>query len=188
MNDELENKEEADELEVVPERNFWDRSFPVSLIPKSIAKYFFQVKEKFGLDIANLVLFIYKDQGKEVATAFANKVLEFNSFEQLMRFLEARTKRLGNGRELVNSLLFTYRYSYYFNEISAKLKNACSEAKDKAVEIFNTFVSYGYFYAPTCIIQIAEVESGCKNDVAKRCKSAFDTYIKLKEKIGEGSK
>jgi hypothetical protein len=185
MNDEIMVEErDEEEYQMVPERDFWERTSPLSLVPKPIAKYFFMVKERFGMDIANLVIFAYKEWGKDVAIPFAKKLLEFNSFDELIRFLQKRAKRIGEGRELLNNLIFSFQYSRNLEMLIEEKKNACEKARDLATNIFHLFASVGLFYAPQCIVQIAEYEAGCREKIAKRCKRAYTVYKKLKERRG----
>ena len=177
----------ADELEMVPERDFWSRAVPHTLVPKPIAGYFFKVRDRLGMDMANLVLFAYREWGAEVAAALARRMLEFDSFEALLRFLEEKASKLGEGRELVSSLLFSYWYTHYFGKVQEERGKACGPARDLAMEVFHRLASIGVFYTPPCIVQIAEVEAGCRERVSKRCRRAYDTYAKLKEKEAGGS-
>lgn len=168
---------------IVPEWNFWERSSFVSTLPNPIKKYFFLVKEKFGMDIANLILVVYNEWGREVAIPFAKRILSFDSFDDLIRFLQSRSKKIGDGKELLNDLIFSYQYSFYLNELIKQKQRMCKNGdKELATKIFHLFASLGLFYPPLCIVQIAEVESGCRSDVAKRCKNVYNTFIKLKEK------
>jgi len=175
------------ELEMVPERDFWSRAVPHTIVPKPVAGYFHKVREKLGMDMANLVLFAYKEWGAQVAAALARRMLGFNSFEELLRFLEEKAKKFGEGRELVSSLLFSYWYTHYFVKVQEEREKACEPARDLAVEVFHRLVSIGVFYTPPCIVQIAEVEAGCRERVTKRCRRAYDTYAKLKEREAGGS-
>lgn len=170
------------EYELVPEKNFWDRTSPVSTLPKAVSRYFIEVKQKFGIDVANLVLFAYREWGKDVAIVFARKILEFNSFEELIRFLQARAKRIGEGREILNNMIYSFQYTYYLNEMVSVKDDLCEKARDLAIRIFHSMAGIGLFYSPDCIGKIAEYKVGCRNSIPKRCERAFDTYSKLESK------
>ena len=175
----------SNEYELVPEKNFWDRTSPVSTLPRPISKYFIQVKHKFGIDIANLVIFAYREWGKDVAVMFAKKVLEFESFEELVRFLQARAKRIGEGREILNNMIYNFQYSHYLNQLLEIREKICSDSWELSTRIFHMMAGIGLFYSPECIGKIAEYEVGCRKTIPRKCERAFETYIKLKEK-GEG--
>jgi len=175
----------GEELEMIPERDFWSRSILHSMVPRPIAGYFFQVKDRFGMDIANLVLHAYREWGEDVAVALARKILRFGSFEELVGFLEERAKMLPEeGRGPVNSLLFSYLYSHNFAKVLEERERACEPARKLAAEVFHTLASIGVFYTPQCVVQVAEVEAGCRGKVARKCLRAYETYIKLKERAG----
>jgi len=172
-------------LEMVPERDFWSRSILHSMVPRPIAGHFFQVKERFGMDVANLVLYAYREWGEDVAVALARKILSFGSFGELIQFLEERARMLPEeGRGAVNSLLFSYLYSHHFSKVLEERERACEPARKLAAEVFHTLASVGLFYTPHCVVQVAEVEAGCRKRVSKRCLKTYEAYTRLKERAG----
>ncbi len=170
-----------DSDDMVLEPNYLDRSIVVSTLPKEIKKYFFQIKSRFGTKIANIVVYAYMQWGSRVAISIANKILSFDDFEELIRFLESRAQRLGEGREVVSSIIYTYYYSHGYEKLRNRLKKACKESHKKAIEIYTTLASLGIFYSVDCIVMLAEYYSKCRSSVFKTCEPVKRSYESIQK-------
>ena len=167
--------------EFVPERDLWKRSGPIAVgIPHQLKDYYFEIKSRYGIDIANLVLFAYHEWGLDAARSFARKLLAIDSFDNLIKFLEKRAKRFGDGRDTVSTLIYMYTYSKYFNDVLEKAERSkCPGAREKAVQYYHSLARNGLFFPPDCIVLVAEMDSGCRNSVPKRCIRTSEAIRKL---------
>jgi len=170
----------TDELEMVPEKNFWERSRPVlPVLPRGLKRLYVEVERRFGREIASLVIMAYREWGDMVARRVAEKLLSFDSFDDLVEHLKSRAWKLGFGREIVSSLLYSYQFSHLFDELMEERKHACPEARKEMMRLFQFFVERGQFYSATCIRAIAEYNVGCADRVPYNCKSAYRAYREL---------
>lgn len=184
-------RNEADveeEVEYVPEKNWRERTSPLLFIPgvpKEILSEFMEIKKRFGIDIANLVLFAYKTWGRRVAHVLANNILQFGSFEEVIKYLESKVSLFDvNSRKVLSGLIHMYKYNYYFNELLRIVENhehTCPGIKILAIAIYHRLAGRGVFYSPDCIVNYAGVHLGCMNRIKSTCKSvvkSIDEYCK----------
>ena len=167
----------SDDLEMVPGRGFWDRSYPVVSIPKKLHAYYLRLKSKFGREIADLILAVYKADGERVALLIANKMLTFNNTPELLSYLSKQVKKLrGIERTQLIDLIYRYQYGYYFQELLNRLEeNSCEEARDLAISIFHSLASKGLFFPTSCIINAANHEI-CGENLLPSCRRTLSEY------------
>lgn len=166
--------------EYVPERNWRDRASPILFIPgvpHDIIHEYLEVKKRFGIDIANLVLFTYKQWGRRVAKNLANKILRFDSFDELVRFLESKINMFDTkSKKVLSGLIYSFKYSYFFDTLLSIVNNNvhdCPTARDIAIKVFHCLASKGLFYSPDCIVEYAVIRARCRDNgrVRAKCRS-----------------
>lgn len=177
-----------EEVEYVPERDYWKRTHPVDMIPSDIKREFHSVRRKFGMDIANIVLFAYREWGVDVARSLAKKILSFDSHDELYRFLSSKIDLFDErSRKILSYLMQVYKYTHYvdeLNQIISELESKCPGVRDKAFSLYHALALNGYYYTPDCIVLYVLQVLNCRETyvVNQRCKNVFDNIRKLGEK------
>lgn len=180
---------EEEEVEYVPERDWWKRTHPVEILPKQIAGEFHLVKKRFGIDIANLVLFVYKTWGADVAKTLAKRILMFESHEDLFRFLVSKIDLFDErSRRILSTMLQVYKYTHHVDELFdlvAEYEKKCPGLRDKSLALYHLLAIRGHFYTPDCIVLYSIRVLGCK-DVSPtdpRCQKVFEHIERM---VGRG--
>jgi len=168
---------ESDDLE--PGRDRWSRSAPHSTLPPEISQLYWEIRHKFGIVLANLVLFAYQEWGPRVARELAREILKYDDFEEVILELEDRVRRLGPGREAVARIIWNLKYQKYFEELSRLRDQACRW--DIATELFHSLAQIGYFFPPKCIVNVANYLARCEG-LKKECARVCDA---IREIIGD---
>ena len=179
-----------DELQLVPDKKWWDQASVVSTIPPDIARLYFEIKKKFGIDIANVVYFARKAWGPSVARVIANRILKMTSFEEVIRYLEQKASMLDEeSRMLIASLIYNFKYTHYFDLLLKEIEKAeksnrdCPKLRLVATTVFHILAREGLFYAPDCIVAIVQ-STICNGSVEKRCKpveQAIARYVNIED-------
>lgn len=176
-----------EEAMYVPERDWWKRTYPVEVLPKPIASEFHAVRRRFGIDIANLVLFVYKTWGASIAKVLARRILMFENHEELFKFLVSKIDLFDErSRKILSSMLQVYRYAHYFDElisIASELEKRCPGVRDKSLKLYHQLVVKGYFYTPDCVALYSVYILGCR-DVSiadPKCRKVFEHISKVVE-------
>ena len=170
-------KGRSEDLELIPERDFWSRAWFVSLIPRPIRREYYAVKDRFGPDMANIVLFVYREYGSRAAKLLARRMLEFNSYDELVRFLYRRALRLGEGRELVARMIELYVYSNAAHGLADEYSKACPEARGVMKDVFVGLVGMGLYASVKCVRAIAEWIAKCRDALPEKCKRIAEAYL-----------
>ena len=166
-----------DDVKFVPERNWRERASPIFFVPgvpHDIAREYLSIKKRFGIDIANLVLYAYKTWGKKVARTLAYRILQFESFEEAIKYLESKMSLFDKkSRRLLSSLIYTFKFNYYFEELLKllpPLEEKCPGVWDLSVSIFHRLAKRGLFYSPDCITNYVLIKKGCEDKLKSKCK------------------
>lgn len=177
-----------DDAELVPERNWQERASPILFVPgvpHDIVREYLTIKNRFGVDIANLVLYAYKKWGRKVARTLAYRILQFDTFEEAIKFLESKISLFDEkSKKILSGLIYSFKYSNYFDKLLKMLPDAekeCPGTWDLSVNIFHTLARRGLFYSPECIVSYVKVRLGCAEKVKSKCKSVvrnIETYCK----------
>lgn len=185
---------EEEELHLVPERGWWERTSIVSTIPPEIREEFYEIRKKFGLDVANLVLLTYRKWGAKTAKFLAQKIKAFSSFEELIAFLEKKFELFdAKSRKILSGLIFSYQYNFNFERLLSVLDNyeeKCPGVRALATSLFHCFASRGLFYYPDCIVVYALVKLGCRTSYGQRCRNtvaAMEKIVECFKRVGESS-
>lgn len=174
--------------EVTPLSDHYYPTIPFFLPPRLRAKYV-QILNKFGRDIANLVIFTYKEYGAQLANTVADKILSFNDFKSLFNFLMSNVSKLYIGRKEVATMIIRFKFNYYHEQLLDKLKRINDEeVKKLAVDVFLTCSRVGAIPSPICAIEVARyLRKAIKGEQCnidkqnlRRCKYALDIYMRLK--------
>lgn len=179
---------ESDERDWVAEKNWRKRTeilrhYPG--VPKEVSREFFEIKRAFGIDIANLVIRVHSLWGPKVAKTFAKTILGFNSFEDLIQFLEKKIDMFSDeSRERISSMIRVYRYRTWMEKLREYCKSFeanCRGVTDLSLKIYHALAVHGYFYKPECIVRYAMFELKCVDDPTERCRDIFqiiDTVVR----------
>jgi len=176
-----------EEKELVPEREWWKRTKPVLTIgiPQELRDYFFEIKRRFGLDIANLILIMYKTS-PAVAMALARRILEYDSFEDLMLFLEGKIEMFDQkSRSILANVIFRFKYNYYLERLRHAVENEPEDIRMDAVRLFNRLASIGVFFDPVCIVQYVHWKRK-GGSPPKRCRAAIRQIQMLEKELERG--
>lgn len=176
-------EKEEDVLDMVPEKGWRDRTSVVSTLPSDIKRDFIEVRKRFGLDIANLILLTYREWGPKTARALARRILSFPSFEDLISFLEKKFELFNErSRKILSELIYSYQYNYNFSkllDIISKHEKNCPNLREMSTKIFHCFASKGMFYYPECIVSYVMVKQGCRKGYNQRCKNTIKSMKNL---------
>ena len=183
--------DEIDEyIEYLPERNWKERYGQVSLIPREIRAEYYEIRRRFGIDVANLVLLMYRKWGARPARALASKILSFDSFDSLIRFLKTKIQLFdAKSRKILANLIYSYEYNFHFEKLLkliAKEEKSCPGLRTKATALFHCLASRGLFYNEECLISYVKYELGCGGSIQK-CKSTTEAIRRVETCIGGGS-
>ena len=172
--------------EYVPERNWRERTYPVPFIrgvPKDIIHQYILIKRKYGVELANLIVFAYRTWGKRVARSLANKILSFDSFEDVIRFLEKKATLFDvESRKRIANIIYTFRYGYYFDrvvELSRAKESSCKGVWHYSVKLFHFLARRGIFLHPECIVSYSMEKLGCVDKIPPRCRVVEDVVAKV---------
>lgn len=187
-----EGEEVKEEVDYVPEREWWKRTHPIEVLPKQIAGEFHAVRKKFGMDIANLVLFVYNEWGPDVAKALAKRILMFDNHGELFRFLVSKIDLFDErSRTVLSALLHMYKYRYYIDELFSIVSNyekTCPGLRDKSLALFHFLAVRGHYYTPECIVFYSMHVLKCKDVSESRCRKVFEHIERMVSKEHVGSK
>lgn len=174
-----------EEEHYVPERDWWKRTYPTVLIPKPIVGEYHEIRKRFGIDIANLVLLAYREWGRDVAKSLARRILAFRDHEELFRFLVSRIDLFDErSRRILSSTLQVYRYNHYVDElifIASERERECPGVREKSLSLYHQLAIRGHFYTPDCVVLYSVRMLGCK-DVSlsdPRCKRVFENLVRI---------
>ena len=177
----------SDWPEMVPERNWRERAGVIRYlpgVPHDIYSEYKELRRRFGIEVANLVLYAYKTWSKVVAKSLAYKMLQFYEFDEMIAYLEEKVSLFDDeGRKLLSSLIYKFRYSYWFerllNELSKKRKDECN-IREVALEAYHKMARRGIFIAPQCIVQYAKLKV-CNQQPRKICERVIEKIEKVME-------
>lgn len=174
-------------MEMVPERNYEERTAIYRPLPWPLRRKLREIRRVYSTDLANIVLLAYEEWGEKEALELADRLLEIwrdsggdelKALENVINLLRRRAMRFGEGREMVNTLIFNMSYTSIL-EVLLRRDYKCPGAKEAAVEVLKSLSEYGLFFDVRCIVDIALVLSGCKERVKFNCKKAYDRYMAI---------
>lgn len=173
MRDEIDDDVET----VVPERDFWKRSYFLSNLPQDIAKSYLEIKRRFGIDVANLILLAYKYWGSRVAKTLSNRIISMGSLKDVLNFLEEKSRLFdARGRKILAELIYSFKYNNGVDEILSivsEREQRCPSIKNTAISIYHSLVSMGYFPPTRCLVEYAEKIEGC-GSVSSSCEQVVE--------------
>lgn len=169
---------EADDDDLVPERNWRDRAYPISMIPSEIRRVYYEIKAKYGTNIANLVYVAYMSWGAAVARAVAAKILSFQSADDVLRFLQARSEMFNEeSKRALASMIFLMKYDDGFEELIKMAKDVeevCHGAADASLKVYHELAKKGYFFSPECVVNYVMVAMNCTSTIKRTCAQAVE--------------
>jgi len=172
----------------MPERNWRDRVSPMLVIgiPQEIYRDIQLIRKKFGIDIANIVLFTYNSWGSRTAKLLIRKINMFDSLDDLLRFLEEKVSMFDEkSRAILSNLILRIKMNRYFDElieIARKQEEVCPGVYDLSVKIFHESIARGQFHSPECIVDIA-VSIKCKKKLKSICTSVMEAIKPVVESL-----
>lgn len=181
---------QEEEIEYAPEREWWKRTYPIDILPKPIAGEFHAIRRKFGIDIANLVLFVYKIWGSDVSKALARRILSFDDHESLYSFLVSKIDLFDErSRKILSTMIHVYKYTHYVDELiklASEYEKECPGVRDEALDLYHSLALRGHYYTPDCIVIYVMRVKGCVNipSADPRCRNVFDHVSKIMNKGG----
>jgi len=168
--------------EYVPERDFRNRTYPVlTILPHPLKRLYYEARARFGVDIANFIIYAYQEYGTHVAAHIARKILSFRDFGSLMTYLESMAARLSTGKNEVARRIFMYKFNYYHDQLLTMLKKGeyDEDVKKLAVKIFITCARVGVIAYPACTIKVARYLAGKAKRVPQKCMYVYDVYRRV---------
>lgn len=132
-----------------PERGYRERTRVIRLLPP----YVIEVRKRFGVDIANIVLFVKKTWGDATARALARRILQYTSVHEVIRELERKVSLLDpDSRRILSELVFRIKYNTYLDSLVSKLRGEDECVQREALRYFHKHARDGVFYAPSHVI------------------------------------
>lgn len=137
-------------------------------VPREILDQYLAIRRKFGPEIADVVVEVFKREGASVARTVAKRMLEADSFEELIASVMKKIDVLAPGaREAIANIVYSYQYSYYLRWLLRTLDaEGCVEGREPALAVFRELAKAGIFFSPDCFVKVfclGEYSAKCYN-------------------------
>lgn len=140
----------------VAERNWWQRASIVSTLPRPIAREFLDIKRRFGTELANLLLYLYREYGTAVARRFYRRLAEKESLVDALAEAERYLDRFEpeSRRELANYILYVLYSSGVekIHELAAGYAGRYPGLAERAARAFQELFRRGQYFSPECVV------------------------------------
>ncbi|MEM1810220.1 MAG: hypothetical protein QW324_05105 [Thermofilaceae archaeon] len=172
-----------DEVDMVPEKAWWRRTAPISMLPREIEYWFQEVRRRFGIDVANMVLSAYRRWGPAVAQNLARRILSFESADELFSFLVSKIDLLDErSREVLAALIHQYKYVARMEKlqrIARVHERTCPGVTDAAIRLYHALAVRGIFHSEECIVSYALLTLNCSAVAPPNCADVFEKLSQL---------
>lgn len=167
--------------DMVPERDWWKRAYPVSNIPEEIRSEYLQIKKLYGSSIAAIVYRMYWRWGPRAAKELARRILSFESADKVYEYLLEKIRLFDDkSRKLLASTVFLMKYEDDFErvkELSEAVErklDGCRGLRDAALKVLHELAMRSIFYSPRCIVEYALMQLNCAAKPTKMCRETVE--------------
>jgi len=167
-----------------PEKGWKDRTAPIMYVPglpQEFVSDFLEIKRRFGIDIANIIIFTYRKHGPRVTSLLIKRMKRFDSFDELLEFLESKISMFdAESRKILNAKITEIKIMYYFKKLLNELdeRKCQGTERETIIQVFHELVKRGIFYSPDCIINVVEAKLHNKS-IKTGCKQVYKTINEL---------
>ena len=164
--------------DIVVERDWWKRASVISTIPRPIVREFLDLRRRFGMEIANLLLALYNRYGTAVARRFYRRVADKDDLLDVLSVVESYLDRFEpEARRTLANYVLSILYESgveLIHEISRGYGDRYPGLTERAVRLFQELFRRGQYFSPACVVAyvIRSVYNGndspaCRREVAE---------------------
>ena len=140
----------------VAERNWWQRASVVSTLPRPIVREFLDIKRRFGTELANLLLYLYREYGTAVARRFYRRLADKESLVDALAEVERYLGRFEpeSRRALANYIIYVLYSSGVeaIHDVASAYAGRYPGLAERATRAFQELFRRGQYFSPECVV------------------------------------